>query len=405
MKKKILFLNHEMVIGGAEAVLINYLNIAASNPNYEVHLALFQSMEKQNIDRIDPKVDIEYLVTPAEDQFARYTYWKTQDQNILEKDKNYYQSWHDYIVNERQERLLNKINKENYDVIIDWLNLFQHFIGKNYIDKITTPIIHWVHADANFNYWLHRYEWNKILLNKYSRVVSICEDMKKKCDLIISNDFDIKNKPSNLLYNPLDISNVILLSKENIPEHEKGILYNDFIVAVSRLENEQKNLLKMVEIFFKLKQKGIKEKLYIIGEGNSRAEIENKIKELGLENDCLLLGAKSNPFPFMKRAKLFIHTANYEGFGMVLVESMICGTPVVAFNCPTGPREILADGKYGELIPMGDDDLFVEKTYELLTNEEKRQYFISLLPESYQRFNMETISEQFFQLIENVTRK
>lgn len=115
-----------------------------------------------------------------------------------------------------------------------------------------------------------------------------------------------------------------------------------------------------------------------------------------MESECLLLGSRINPFPFMKRAKLFLHTSNFEGLPTVFIESMICGTPVVAFNFPTGPREILADGKYGELILMDDEDLFVEKIYELLTNEEKRQHFISLLPQSYQRFSMEKISGHFF---------
>ncbi|VTU06849.1 CDP-glycerol:glycerophosphate [Actinobacillus porcinus] len=405
MTKKILFLNHEMVIGGAEGILINYLNIAASNPNYEVHLALFQSIEKQNIDRIDPRVDIEYLVTPAEDQFARYTYWKTQDQNILEKDKHYYRSWHDYIVNERQERLLNKINKENYDVIIDFLNTFGYFLKKEFLDKIKKPSIYWIHASRDFDIWLSKKEYYKSVLSHHSLFVSICEDMKRKSDIILKNELDLQEKETINIFNPVNIPEVIEMSNQEPLEGDQKLLDDDFILQVARLYNANKNHTKMIDIFYKLKQKGIKEKLYIIGDGPSRKELEDKIKELGLENECLLLGSRINPFPFMKRAKLFLHTSNFEGLPTVFIESMICGTPVVAFNCPTGPREILADGKYGELIPMGDEDLFVEKTYELLTNEEKRQHFISLLPQSYQRFSMEKISEQFFQLIEDVTRK
>ncbi|WP_077474368.1 glycosyltransferase [Rodentibacter trehalosifermentans] len=157
----------------------------------------------------------------------------------------------------------------------------------------------------------------------------------------------------------------------------------------------------MIELYAKLKAKGIKEKLYIIGEGPSREMLEEKIRELDLEQDCLLLGKRLNPYPFMRKAKLFVHTSFFEGLPTVFIESMICGTPVVAFDCPTGPREVLDNGKYGELIPMGDDDLFVEKTYELLTNEDKRQAFIQKLPESYARFSMRTIGRQFFELIED----
>lgn len=158
----------------------------------------------------------------------------------------------------------------------------------------------------------------------------------------------------------------------------------------------------MIEIFYQLKQKGVKEKLYLIGEGEARNELEDKIKELELENDCLLLGKIENPFPFMQQAKLFIHTSKIEGLPTVLIESMACGTPVVAYDCPFGPKEILADGKYGELIPLHDKELFVQATYDLLTDENKRQHYIRLLPEAVKRFNFQTIGNKLEVLLDNL---
>lgn len=177
------------------------------------------------------------------------------------------------------------------------------------------------------------------------------------------------------------------------------MLEQDFIVQVARLEERQKNHLQMLEIFARLKSLGIKEKLYIIGEGPSRPKLEEKIKELQLENDCLLLGYRENPYPFMKAAKLFIHTANFEGLGMVLIESMICGTPVVAMDCPTGPSEILGDGKYGALVPLHDSETFVKATFYLLNNEALRQRYIDLLPEAVEAFRYENIQQKFFEIL------
>lgn len=156
----------------------------------------------------------------------------------------------------------------------------------------------------------------------------------------------------------------------------------------------------MIDIFYALKEKGIKEKLYIIGEGDSE-KLEARIKELNLEEECFLLGRRDNPFPFMKKAKLFIHTSLFEGLAMVLIESMVCGTPVVAYDCPTGPKEVLGDGKYGELIPLHDKEKFIEAAYQLLTNENKRQYYISLLPEAVQRFSFQNIGEQLEQILDS----
>ena len=311
MTKKILFLHTEMCIGGVETVLVNYLNLCANNINYEIHSALFQSMNKDSESKVNPAVHIHYLLSQAEDQFGRYTYWKTQDHNIAENDKGYYRSWFEHIHSLRQERLIEYIDKYKIDLVIDFHTCFTYFISDKFINKITTPIIRFVHSDDVFSDWINNTQKNKNLLTKYKNIIFICKDMQKKGDSIIREHFELQ--PNNIitLYNPLDIKKVICLSQAALSDEEQQLLNDNYIVEVARLDNRQKNLLQLVDIYAKLKQKGIKEKLYIIGDGPSREEIAQKIKELGLEEDCLLLGAKLNPFPFMKNAKLFLHTAYY----------------------------------------------------------------------------------------------
>lgn len=398
-KKKILFLHVAMVLGGAETVLVNYLNILAKNPNYDVELAVFEGMEKYNLEKIDPSVKIDFLLNDIETQFNRYSYWSSTKENISEGDRNYYKSWSDYTDRVRLERLVNKIENEKYDVIIDFLATSIAFIKEDYLKRIKPPILYWIHSNYDFDKWLSNKEEYKGNLACIHTFVSICQDMEKKCRDILSNEFNL-DKNHYMLYNPIDRTRVLNLAEEQVSETDLALINQPFILQVARLFEHQKNHLKMIDMFNELKKKGIKEKLYIIGEGASYNELQERIKALGLENECVLLGARTNPMPFMKKAKLFIHTANYEGFGVVFVESMLCGTPVVAFDCPIGPREILADGQYGELIPMGNDELFIEKTYELLTNEEKHQGYINLLPEAVERFSFEKIEKDFLALIE-----
>jgi glycosyltransferase involved in cell wall biosynthesis len=94
--------------------------------------------------------------------------------------------------------------------------------------------------------------------------------------------------------------------------------------------------------------------LVILGEGEKRAELEEQADRLGVAADMAILGFDANPFKYMARSAVFVLSSAWEGFGMVLVEAMACGTQVVSTDCPSGPAEILDNGKYGRLTPVGD---------------------------------------------------
>lgn len=96
-------------------------------------------------------------------------------------------------------------------------------------------------------------------------------------------------------------------------------------------------------------------RLVILGKGRQRDELLTLARSLGVEHDVDFAGFQPNPYAFMQHATVFAFTSRWEGLGFVLIEALALGTPVVSTDCPSGPREILEDGKYGALVSVGDD--------------------------------------------------
>lgn len=299
--------------------------------------------------------------------------------------------------------LLELINKINPDIIIDFgrhFSAFSNFMAAyNLHSKI--KLLYWAHTSGIVNVWKNNPQFFSVVLNKYTHFVAISDEMQTLITKTLEKSLGIHRKSLLSLYNPFNIQEIqqnALLARAE----DEALLNQPFILQVARLENRSKNHLEMIEIYHKLKQKGIPEKLYFIGDGEDETLLRNKIHSLNLQNDCLILGRRDNPYPFMKAAKLFLHTAKFEGLGMVLIESMACGTPVVAMDCPTGPKEILGNGKYGALVPLHDQETFVARTYELLTNEQVYQHYTSLLPEAIAPFSNEVVSKQFLEFLDSL---
>ena len=98
-----------------------------------------------------------------------------------------------------------------------------------------------------------------------------------------------------------------------------------------------------------------------------RAELAALPEQLGVAEDVDFVGAVANPFPYMRRASVFALSSAWEGLGNVVIEALACGCPVVSTNCPSGPREILEDGRYGELVPVGDDEAMAAAIQRVLS--------------------------------------
>lgn len=133
------------------------------------------------------------------------------------------------------------------------------------------------------------------------------------------------------------------------PNHPFFFGQKKVIVACGRLE-EQKNYKLMIRAFAKLVGQGADLYLVILGEGSLRNQLEIMIEALDVGDRVSLAGFQPEPRAFMAHCDLFWLTSWFEGFGVVLVEALSVGAPILSVDCPHGPREILQDGRYGKLV-------------------------------------------------------
>ncbi len=134
--------------------------------------------------------------------------------------------------------------------------------------------------------------------------------------------------------------------------YEEGI---KVILAVGRL-HIQKGFDVLLKAFSKVYSNRQDVRLLIMGEGPDRAFLEQQRDKLGLREVVDMPGFVANPLPYMTNADLFVFSSRWEGLGNALIEALACGVKVVATDCPNGPREILENGRYGELVPPDDPE-------------------------------------------------
>ena len=144
--------------------------------------------------------------------------------------------------------------------------------------------------------------------------------------------------------------------------------------------------------------------LDIFGQGN-QTDYRQLMVELGIDTDrCHLNGPVEDVVKVYQDSSIFVLSSRFEGFGMVLVEAMACGLPVVSFDCPAGPDEIITDGVDGLLVPSGDVHALAEKLMVLMSDENLRRRLGQQARQTAQRYDMATLADQWTALFEKVIK-
>tara|TARA_B110000211_G_scaffold234517_1_gene304534 strand:- start:1586 stop:2707 length:1122 start_codon:yes stop_codon:yes gene_type:complete len=178
----------------------------------------------------------------------------------------------------------------------------------------------------------------------YSRLdIVICQSEYMKQDLI--NNFDLSEKKIRVINNPVNFQ---VIQDESNFDNRMSLLYKTGInvLSVGGL-SKVKGFDKLIQASTLLESNY---HLTIMGEGKEENNLINLVKKLGLEDRVTFIGFKNNPYKYMRQADVLVLSSKYEGFPNVLLEANVCGTPVVAFNCPGGVAEIIENGVNGFLV-------------------------------------------------------
>ncbi len=205
------------------------------------------------------------------------------------------------------------------------------------------------------------------------------------------------------IYNPVVDTAIVNLMDEDVDdlwfnntEEHPVIVSMGRIIPLKRFED-------VVEALYRLRKK-IPARLIIFGQVRPDtkywAMLTSKISRLGLADAVKFPGFAKNPFKYFKNASLFVSSSEFEGLPGALIQAMACGCPVVSTDCPSGPREILRDGKYGPLVEVGNQQALTDAMEQTLLNPING----NILKKRAQFFSVENATQNYFKLIKKIGR-
>ncbi|MEG1312471.1 MAG: glycosyltransferase [Romboutsia sp.] len=371
--KKILFMVSSMNIGGVEKSLISLLSTIPKD-KYEITVL---TLEKKGgfLEYIPSWVKVEEAnwfneIKPIIMQPPQETIKKYFDNKYYVKIPGFIAS---YLIAKRfdnrhmyYKNILKSIphNSEKYDVAIA-------YAGPTEI--IDTYIAHKVKAEKKIG-WIH-FDISKHCVNR-----KLYSELYKRFDKIFAVSEESKIKLNEQIKGIEEKSEVFLniVSKDIIKEMAKEEVHfdNNFkgikIVTVGRLSKEKGQDLG-IKTLKRLKTDGYDVKWYCVGDGNSKSEYKNLIKKYGLEEDFILLGSKTNPYPYMKNADIYVQTSRHEGYCLTLAEAKCLNKPIITTNF-TGACEQIIDNKTGFIVRCNEEEIYT-KIKRLIDNRSYMRKF------------------------------
>lgn len=226
-------------------------------------------------------------------------------------------------------------------------------------------------------------------LRQCDTIVTLTPNMQKEVKASIPSSADkVVTIP-----NPVDSKEILEKSTECTPH-----VFRPNIVMCGRL-TEQKNFSQAIDIMSSLITLVPNIHLYILGDGPLLGHLQEETKEKSLEGAITFLGFKENPYPYLESADIFLLTSKWEGFGLVILEAMICKTVVVSTNTNDGPREILGESAFGVIVSSTNPAEIALEIESLLRNHQRRQLYIERGYNRALAYDITHIVQQYYKIL------
>lgn len=360
MKKKICFFSGDITrSGGTERVAVQIANALREDERYDFcFMSLTEQQEKPF-----------YPLHPEIERFRLGEKWINPGPGYLP------------LIG----RLRKFLKDRQIDIIID-IDIVLDVLSLPASRRMKTKVVSWEHFNCEFEQQiLYRRLISRLTVHFADYIITLTETDKDNYGKILGRKTQISS-----IYNMVP----------KMKRHEE-VLRENWIVTAGRL-TYQKGIEYLAEIAVPVLKKHRDWKWLVLGDGEDRNILEQAISENKLEDQLILKGTVNQVEWYLDRAKLFVLTSRYEGFGMCLVEALQMQVPCVSFDVKIGPSEIIADGQNGILIPPFACEQMVREINSLIENPGRLERMAENTTIGFERYQDAYIIEKWKNILDNL---
>lgn len=368
-------------LGGIERVTIVKANALAAVESNDVYVVVTDNQRNFRVSPLSPNVHlIDLRVNYFEDDWK--SRWHSLESTFVKR------RWH-------KRRLTEVLREIQPDIVVSvghsekyflptirgrWKTVREIHFASNYRMLEANTGLQKLVAKANTAYDLDYKVW------RYDKIVLLTEEDK---------DLNWKASPKvTVIPNPLTFQ---------IPDALSPLSAKRFIAA-GRL-TAQKNFASLIRAFSLVAKRHPDWTLDIYGEGGEKHSLQQQIERCQMTNNIFLRGYTSDIREKMLEASGYVLSSRFEGFGLVLIEAMSCGLPVVSYTCPCGPKDVVTDGSDGFLVPVDDEKALADRMCRLIEDGDLRRRMGQAARGSSERYNIDVIVEKWMSLFCSLLKK